>query len=182
MKSKMIVLAGAAVLSCSALFAQTTPDPSTSRSADKMFIMMADEGNTAEITASQIALKKSKNPDVKAYAIQMIADHQKLRSDMAPLATQFGVTTPQPLNPTHKAQDARLSQLSGKKFDMEYIKNMDADHHKTVGMFNNEIATTANPDVKSGAQAGLPVIQQHTDMADQLAMKMNVPTATTPGQ
>ena len=180
--SHILTLAAAALLvSASALHAQNTNPPSSSMASDKSFIKMADEGNTAEITASQIALKKSHNDDVKAYATKMITDHQKLRSDMAPLAQQFGVMTPQPLNPTHKAQDARLSQLSGTRFDKEYIKNMDADHHKTLGMFNNEIATTANPDVKSAAQMGKPVIAQHTDMADQLAMKMGVPTIPTPG-
>ena len=169
---------------CGAACAQSAAatDPKASAAADKLFVMQADEGNSAEIAASQIALKKSKNPDVRTYAKQMIDDHMKLRSDMAPLAAKLGVKTPQPLNPTHKAEDARLSQLSGDSFNKEYIKAMDQDHHKTLGMFNNEIATTSNDEVKAAAQAGQPVISQHTDAADQLAMKMGVPTAATPGQ
>jgi putative membrane protein len=157
-------------------------DTGNSMAADKMFVMQADEGNSAEIAASQLALRKSKNPEVKAYAQQMITDHMKLRSDMAALATQMGVTTPQPLNQTHVAESKRLMALSGKQFDMEYIKAMDQDHHKTVGMFQNEIATTQNDQVKTAAQQGLPVIQQHTEMADQLSQKMGTPVAPTPGQ
>ena len=155
-------------------------DTGSSTSADKTFLMNADEGNSAEIAASQMALKKSKNPDVKAYAQQMIADHQKLRSDMSTFTQQMGVTTPQPLNATHKAEAQRLASLSGKSFDAEYIKAMDQDHHKTLGMFQNEVATTSNQDLKAAVQQGTPVIQQHTDMADQLAGKMNIPTASTP--
>ena len=161
------------------LYAQTN-DPSASMSADKMFVKMADEGNSAEISASQIALKKSKNPDVIAYAKRMITDHEKLRSDMAPFAQSMGVMTPQPVNATHKVEDQRLSQLSGEKFDKEYIKDMDVDHHKTLGMFNNEIATTSNADLKTTVQQGQTVIVEHTDMADQLAGKMGVPTVPTP--
>ncbi len=180
---KTLALAAVAATCFVPAFAQDTTAPaSSSMASDKTFIMMADEGNTAEISASQLALKKSKNPDIKAYATQMIADHNKLRSDMAPLATQFGVTTPQPLNSSHRAEAKYLAGLSGSKFDKEYVKAMDQDHHKTLGLFNNEIATTANPDVKSAAQMGQPVIAQHTDMADQLATKMGVPPATTPGQ
>ena len=179
-KLKLTSLAATAALCCS-FGAVAQDDPMKSMASDKTFVMMADEGNTAEITASQIALKKSKNPDVRAYAQQMITDHMKLRSDMAPFAQKFSVMTPQPLNPTHKAEDQQLGALSGAKFDMAYIRNMDQDHHKTLGMFNNEIATTSNMDLKAAVQQGQPVISQHTDMADQLAAKMNIPVASTPG-
>ena len=178
--NRITALVSTALLSLSPMLYAQANDASTSMAADKNFVMLADEGNTAEISASQIALKKSKNPDVIAYAKQMITDHEKLRSDMAPYATTLGVMTPQPLNPTHKTEDQRLSQLSGKKFDMEYIKDMDTDHHKTLGLFNNEIATTSNTDLKSAVQQGQTVVSMHTDMADQLAGKMGVPTVPTP--
>ncbi len=167
-----------AVTSMGLAFAQDA----SSASADKTFLMMADEGNSAEIAASQLALKKSKNPEIKTYAQQMITDHQKLRSDMAPLAQQLGVTTPQPLNETHKVEAKRLAALSGDKFDKEYIKAMDLDHHKTLDMFKNEISTTSNADLKAAASQGQPVIQQHTDMADQMAQKLNVQPAAGAGE
>ena len=174
-------LFAAAVLGVSAAaLAQTAPDSGSSMAADKTFVMMADEGNSAEISASQIALKKSKNPDVKAYATQMISDHQKLRSDMAPYAQKLGVMTPQPLNATHKAEDQRLSQLSGKKFDAEYLKAMSEDHNKTLGMFRNEEATTADPSLKSAVMQGDPVVAQHLQMANDMASKMGVMLPTEP--
>ena len=155
-------------------------DTGSSASGDKTFLMNADEGNSAEIAASQMALRKSKNPDVRVYAQQMITDHQKLRSDMSTFTQQMGVTIPQPLNATHKAEAQRLSALSGKSFDAEYVKTMDQDHHKTLGMFQNEVATTSNQDLKAAVQQGTSVIQQHTEAADQLAGKMNIPVASTP--
>ncbi len=175
---RFAAIAAAFALGCSATtYAQ---DAGSSMTADKTFAMQADEGNSAEIAASQMALRKSKNPEVKAYAQQMIADHNKLRADMKPLADQMGVMTPQPLNDTHKAESKRLMAMSGKDFDMEYIKAMDMDHHKTLGMFQNEASTTINADLKAAVQQAIPVIQQHTDMADQMAQKMNIPVATTP--
>jgi putative membrane protein len=96
---------------------------------------------------------------------------------MASLAQQMNVKTPQPLNSTHKVEAQRLASMSGTSFDREYLKAMDADHHKTLAMFKNEEATTTNPDLKTAVSQGLAVIQQHTDMADQLSQKMGVPTA-----
>ncbi len=180
LKMKLTTLSAAAALCCS-FAAVAQDDPMKSMAADKAFVMMADEGNTAEITASQLALKKSKNADVKAYAQQMITDHMKLRDDMKPFADKFAVSTPQPLNTTHRVQDKQLAALSGAAFDKAYIRNMDQDHHKTVGMFNNEVATTSNMDLKTAVQGAIPVIQGHTDMADQMATKMNIPVVATPG-
>jgi putative membrane protein len=147
----------------------------TSTNADKTFLTEADEGNTAEISASQMALKKSKNADIRAFAQLMITDHEKLRSDMAQLAQSLAVTTPQPLNETHKAEAKRLASLSGQDFEKEYIKAMDQDHHKMLGMFKNEAATTTNADLKAAVLNGETSIQHHTDMADQMSRKMGVP-------
>jgi putative membrane protein len=149
----------------------------TSTNADKTFLTEADEGNSAEIAASQTALKKSKNADVKAFAQQMIADHQKLRSDMVPLTQSSGVTTPQPLNATHQIAAKRLASLSGQDFDKEYIKAMDQDHHKMLGMFKSEATTTTNKDLKAAVLKGEKSIQHHTEMADQISQKMGLPTA-----
>ena len=178
-EATMAVLSGVMAFGGAGLLAQ---DTGSSMAADKMFVMQADEGNSAEIAASQLALRKAKNPDVKAYAQQMITDHMKLRADMTPLAQQLGVMTPQPLNPTHMAEDKRLMALSGKDFDMEYIKAMDIDHHKTLAMFQNEEKTTQNDQVKMAVQQGEPVIAQHTEMADQLSQKMGLPVAPIPSE
>jgi putative membrane protein len=164
-----------AIIGLNALLAQNA---GTSTKADKTFLTEADEGNSAEIAASQMALKKSKDADVKAFAQQMIADHEKLRSDMAPLAQSLSVTTPQPLNETHKAEAKRLASLSGQDFDKEYIKAMDQDHHKMLGMFKNEAATTSNTELKAAVSQGETTIQQHTDMADQMSQKMGVPSVS----
>ena len=179
MRFSVAVAAGLLALGGACLVAQ---DTGSSMAADKNFVMQADEGNSAEIAASQLALRKSKNPDVKAYAQQMITDHQKLRSHMAPLAQQLGVTTPQPLNATHKDESKRLMAMSGKDFDMEYIKAMDIDHHKTLAMFKNEEMTTQNADLKSAVQQGETVVAQHTDMADQMSQKMGIPPAPIPSE
>jgi putative membrane protein len=179
-KTVLTMLAGTAALCCSV--ATIAQDAGSSAATDKTFVMMADEGNSTEIAASKLALKKSKNPEVKQYAQQMITDHMKLRTDMAPFAEKMSIPTPQPLNETHQAEAKRLMALSGKDFDMEYVKAMDQDHHKTLGMFQNEIATTSNADLKTAVQQGVTVIQAHTQMADDMATKMNIPVAATPGQ
>ena len=172
MRIAVVGLTAALSLSPVILAQDAAPD------SDKTFVMQADEGNSAEIAASQMALKKSRNPEIKSYAQQMITDHNKLRADMTPIATQLGVTAPQPLNEEHKAEAKRLASLSGKDFDMEFVKAMDMDHHKTLTMFKSKADSTQNADLKTALTGAIPVVQQHAEMADQMAQKMNIPVAS----
>ena len=57
--NRFTVALSAALLAVSPTLVAQDNDPAACMAADKNFVMLADEGNTAEITASQIALKKS---------------------------------------------------------------------------------------------------------------------------
>ena len=155
-------------------------DAGSTASTDKTFIMNAAEGSMAEIDLSKIALKKSKNDDVKTYAQQMITDHTKLIADMKPFADQMGVQPPTKLNATHQQEAQRLSSMSGEKFDKEYITAMSTDHHKSLTEFKAEETATANPALKTTVMQGEQVVQQHTDMIDQMAQKKGIPTPAMP--
>jgi putative membrane protein len=171
------IVGAASLFSTVAVLAQ---DPTAT--SDRLFLKEADEGNSAEIAASRMALKKSHNPDVKGYAQKMIDDHTKLRAAMAPFNQQMGVKTPQPLNEEHQEEARKLASLSGKDFDKEYISAMDKDHHKTLTKFQNEIATTQDATLKTAVQQGATDVQEHTQMADDLSQKMGLPVANANGQ
>ena len=155
-------------------------DASSSATADKTFLMNASEGSMAEISLSKIALKKSKSDDVKTYAQKMIDDHTMLIADMKPFADQMGVQPPAKLKPAHQQEAQRLSSMSGESFDKEYITAMSTDHHKTLAEFKGEESTTANPDLKAAVIKGEAVVQQHTDMIDQMAQKKGIATPSMP--
>jgi putative membrane protein len=175
-----LALAATLAATCSTGLAHAQTADTTTQ--DKQFVMDASEGSMAEIAQSKVALRKSKNPDVKAYAQKMIDDHTKLRAAMAPFNQQMGVKTPQPLNEEHQEEARKLASLSGKDFDKEYISAMDKDHHKTLTKFQNEIATTQDATLKTAVQQGATDVQEHTQMADDLSQKMGLPVANANGQ
>ena len=155
-------------------------DANSTSAQDKLFVEKASEGSMAEIQMSQLALKKSKNDEVKTYAQKMIDDHTKLMADMKPFADQMGVVPPTKLNKTHQEEAARLRAMSGDKFDQEYITAMVADHHKDLGEFKTEQDTTANADLKATVAQGTTVIQQHTEMIDKMAQAKGISTPPMP--
>jgi putative membrane protein len=171
------VLTGITALSCCINVSAQTGDTAAQ---DKMFLAKSAEGSMAEIEMSKVALKKSKNDDVKAYAQKMIDDHTKLMSDMKPFADQMGVMPPTKLNKEHQQEAQRLASFTGDKFDKEYITAMVADHHKDLGEFKAEEGTTSNAELKTAVSQGEQVIQQHTMMIDQMAQQKGIATPPMP--
>ncbi len=158
----------------------TGGSPSSTAAQDKTFLMNSAEGSMAEIAMSKLALRKSKNDDVKTYAQKMIDDHTKLIADMKPFADQMGVQPPAKLKPAHQQEAQRLKNMFGEKFDKEYITAMVADHHKDLGEFKTEETTTANPDLKATVTQGEQVVKMHTDMIDQMAQTKGIATPPMP--
>lgn len=180
----MRMMVVAATLGCTggvlAQDANSTGNASSTMAQDKVFVTKASEGSLAEITMSQMALKKSKNAEVKSYAQKMIDDHTKLTADIKPFADQMGVPPPTKLNKVHMQEAARLKAKSGDNFDKEYITAMVADHHKDLGEFTTERDTTANADLKATVAQGTTVIQEHTQMIDQMAQAKGIATPPMP--
>ena len=177
MTMKMAGIGGIMAACCVAGLAQgATGSPAQ----DKMFLMTSAEGSMAEIQMSQMALKKSKNEDVKQIAQKMIDDHTKLLADMKPFADQMGVPPPTKLNPAHMQEAARLKAMSGASFDKEYLTAMVGDHHKTIGDFQAEEASTPNADLKTVVMQGEQVVRAHTEMIDASAQKMGITTPPMP--
>src|SRR5690606_19029336 len=72
--------------------APTDQKSSTARTAneadgvDNAFIVKAANSGVFEIESSKIAVERSKNADVKAFAQQMIADHTKADQELKAIA------------------------------------------------------------------------------------------------
>ena len=173
---RVAVLGGMTALACSGM--AIAQGSRTFSSQDKMFLAKSAEGSMTEIKLSQMALTKSNSDDVKAYAQKMIDDHNKLLSDMKPFADQAGVKPPSKLSPEHQMAAKKLSALSGDAFDKQYMMDMSKDHHKTLDLFKAEESSTNNTDLKAAVSQGEQVVQQHTDMADQMVQKQGGTPAT----
>ena len=172
---RIALLSGIAFCSLAGASAQTD-----TAAQDKEFVFKATQGSQDEIAAARMALKKSKNDDVKTFAQKMIDDHTKLIADMKPFADQMGVKPPTTMSPEDKQEAERLKAMTGDKFDKEYVTGMVADHHKDLGEFKHEAETTSNSDLKTTVTSGEAVVKEHTDMIDAMAQKMGIQTPSTP--
>ena len=148
--------------------------------ADKKAITDMAIANMAEVETGKLALSKSQNAEVKAFAQQMIDDHGKALADLQPLAQSKGVTLPTELDAKHKAMAAKLEKLTGDAFDKEYMKMAGLKDHKDTHAKLQKISKSAkDADVKAAAEKTLPVVEQHLKAAQQMS---SAKSGTTSGK
>ncbi len=138
---------------------------------DLAFMNDAAPGGMAEVELGKLAVFKSNNADVKAFAQKMIDDHTKAGDELKQLATQKKVTLPPDVLPAHKQLIDKLSKSSGADFDKEYVMAMVEAHEKDVAAFENVSKTAADADVKAFATKTLPTLKMHLEMIKGLADK-----------
>jgi putative membrane protein len=134
-------------------------------SFDTQFMAQAAQSNMAEVALSQLALRRASSNEVKQYAQRMIRDHWQANTRLAQLARQKRVTLPTQLDAKHQAIRSQLEQLSGERFDQEYMRAMENDHAQATALFQSGAQQAQDRDVKAFASNTLPKIQGHLQMA-----------------
>ena len=146
---------------------------------DKKFVATASQGSLAEINYAKLALQKSQDKNVRAFAEKMIHDHEMLIEEMKPFARKLDVTVSSP-KLTDDAEYMELKTMSGTTFDRAYVEAMVKDHHEDLRQFMDEEAKTANPELKVAVAKGEKVILQHTEMIDNIAHMGGIQTPPMP--
>jgi putative membrane protein len=134
---------------------------------DQMFAEKAAMGSMAEVEAGKIALQKSSNDKVKAFAQKLVTDHTKAGEELKAAASQEGITVPGALDAEHEAALDRLKGLSGDQFDAAFKEHMVKDHKKDIALFEKESASGQTALDKFAAKT-LPTLKQHLRMAEEL--------------
>lgn len=143
-------------------------DNSTLNSTDQMFITQVAIGNTAEVQAGQLAAAKGTNAGVKAFGQMMATEHSQAQTELKNIGTSAGINVKDSVDPAHQLLVQRLSTLTGKSFDTAYINSQVVDHQNTLNIFQTEISSGNNQNVKSYAGKYLPNIQLHYNKADSI--------------
>ena len=168
-------LAVAAVLCglLSACGSSTTPNlQSNVSTVDSAFVTGATQASNAEIGAAHIALTKSQNTDVIAFANEMITQHTQEKTALAPIANSVGVGVPTGVNATQAATAATLQATAEPAFDALYINSEITGHTSNIDQnFNPEIASGTNPPLVAYAKKYLPQVQMHLSMAQTIKTK-----------
>lgn len=137
--------------------------------ADADRLVAIAQANLAEVAAGKMALEKTSNADVKAFAQMMIDDHSKGLEETKKVAAAKNVELPSEPDAEHKKMAAELQKMSGAAFDKHYASKAGvADHNKVHAALKKDMADAKDADVKALAGKLEPTVARHEEMAKKL--------------
>lgn len=167
-----VVMAAVALLNSSALAQGVSL-------TDPQIAHIAYTAGKLDITAAKQALERSENKAVKAFAADMVRDHEALNKQAIAPVKKLRVTpkdndTSRMLSRNAAVKSKELSKLKGVAFDKAYVAN-EIIYHKMVDdtLENLLIPSASSVELKSLLKAALKNNQSHEQHAEQVATELN---------
>ena len=162
-----VAIAAVSLLSGAALAEAAKP-------TDPQIAHIAYTAGVIDITAAKQALAKASSKEVKAFAEDMVRDHEAVNKQALDLVKKLNVTpednhTSRTLTKNAADKRAELDKLKGAAFDKAYAAN-EVAYHKAVdsALETTLIPNATNPELKSLLQTGLKIFQGHEQHAEHV--------------
>ncbi len=149
-------------------------------SAERHFLTDAIEGDLSEVKMGQLAQQKGQSDATKQFGQMLEQDHSQHLDKAKGMAQQFGASAPSEPNAKQKAMYARLSKLSGNRFDSQFAEAMVNDHKEDISKYRKE-ADSKGP-LADFAQQTVPTLQKHLQTAENLSRGKSTRAQSAPTQ
>jgi len=130
--------------------------------------------NNIDISAADIALKRSENPKVRMFAQRMKTDHKAVLASAVKLVTRLGVTPVNNdlvaiLSEQSKNHEAKLMTLSGRAFDKAYIDHEVAYHKAVIDVVEGQLIPGAtNQELRDTLVSVVPAFKAHLEHSEMI--------------
>lgn len=133
------------------------------------FVQEAAASDMFEIASSKLAAERGDDA-TKAFAQQMVADHQKTSDELKALVSSGKVkaTLPSVMTSEQQSMLDKLNGLQGDDFNKQYHSDQESAHEDAVDLFKRYGDEGDNPELKAWAAATRPALEHHLQMAEEL--------------
>jgi putative membrane protein len=137
---------------------------------EQSFVAKATADDGLQIAMAKVALARSMNAKVHAFARRLIADHQALNLQFAHLSVRQGSRGHSHGMPVRDIADMNmhLRSLSGPAFDQAFVGMMVNEHRKIIPAYEDAARTSPHASLRKIARHGLPVLRGHLAAAESL--------------
>lgn len=167
-------------LTAAALIAASFATPALAAGpTDPQIAHIAYTAGVIDIEAAKLAIEKSKNDEVVAFANDMLRDHEAVNEQALALVKKLGVTpedndTSKSLSEAAEVKRGELGALDGADFDKAYIENEVAYHQTVNGALQDTLIPSAsNAELKDLLETGLKIFQGHQQHAEHVAAALD---------
>jgi putative membrane protein len=145
---------------------------------DPQIAHIAYTAGVIDVAAAKQALNRSTNKEVRAFAENMVRDHETVNELALDLVKKLGVApedndTSRGLSKAAASKLIELGKLKGGEFDKAYVSN-EATYHKAVDdvLESTLIPGATNAELKSLLHTGLKIFQGHEQHAEHLSASL----------
>jgi putative membrane protein len=144
------------------------------------YVKLAADADMYEIQSSRLALSRSKRPDVKAFARQMIADHTMTSKSLMAALKNNDRTIKAPstmLSADNAAKIALLKKAPKASFDDLYLQQQAVAHQNAWALHKGYALDGTDVALKQVASTAVPIVERHL-----VHVKQMLPAGLAPAQ
>ena len=143
--------------------------------SDANIVALLDEANMADSASGAYAVKKATNPQVKAYAREMVKDHTAMMNQshamMTKMKASMDTTSGDAADLANNGRD-KLKELTdkaaGKDWDKNYIESQVDTHQKVLDKLNDASKNSTDSTVTKALTKASAKVQEHLTKAQNL--------------
>jgi putative membrane protein len=155
---------------CAVAFALLSSPARAADARDEIdFVTRASIGNLFVIAESQLAIDKAGDPKVKAFAQQMVEDHQKAKAALESATGGSGAAVATTLDGDHQSRVTALQGKSGADFDKAYVADQAEIHSNALTLYADYMLLGSNAKLKAPAIKMIPVTEAQLKKAQALS-------------
>jgi predicted outer membrane protein len=136
------------------------------------FLIEAIQDSMAEIQICEMAIEKSDNPDVKAFAQSMIDEHGRMGKELEKLASDKKLKVPRDIRREQQMTVDELSAVQGRDFEQRWIQYEIDVHERDAKVFSHYAQAQDDADIRKMAEAGAKRFGAHLKMAHDVGKKL----------
>jgi len=133
------------------------------------FVQKVAISDMFEVESSKLALERSKDPGVRAFAQEMVRDHtmstNKLKETIK--SAHVDAAPPSSLDDTHQKLLSQLQKSSD--FDRDYMKIQMQGHENALKLLQDYSQGGDNDALKKAATQTIPMVKKHLAAAEKIA-------------
>ena len=140
--------------------------------ADLNFARAAASGGLSEVELGRLADHRGQSSELRSFGQRMVDDHSQTNNQLKEVAAAANVPLPNVPGPEGQAMRERLDKMQGDAFDRDYIQGQISAHQQTVQLFEYEIGSGQDAQLKNFAAQTLPVLMRHLEIAQDINARL----------
>ena len=139
------------------------------RGATMAYLARAGAGDLYEIQASQIAVRRARDPQVRSFARMLVRDHTRTTRQVLAAARASGLRPrPAMLEPAQRRMIAELNHAPARSFDQLYLSQQIPAHEGALDLHRDYARSGDVAALRRVAAGALPVVEGHLAQARRL--------------